>query len=126
MSFTDKLIYLLLVLVGLTFIGTLTGSWHLILYPYLIVIGIAVLFGIMKNVKQSPNKIWIPVIVSAVYLILYIWLDMLTQNSPTGGEGYIFGLTPSMALYILLIWPIANIMCLLYAWTFSSEKNSKN
>lgn len=126
MSFSDKLIYLLLILISLTFIGTVTGSWRLILYPYLIVIGIAILFGVLKNVKKQPYKIWIPIVVSVIYLVLYGWLDIMTIDSPTGGESYIFGLTPSMALYLLLIWPLANIICLLYAWTFKIDKPSEN
>ncbi|MFJ7736655.1 hypothetical protein ACIQ2D_09945 [Lysinibacillus sp. NPDC097287] len=126
MSFIDKLIYTLLSLVIITFIGTITGSWRFILYPYLIVIGIAILFGILKNVKQNPWKIWIPASVVIAYSILYVWLDIMTIDTPTGGSKYIFGLTPSMALYILGIWPLANIICLLYAWTFSKEETLNN
>ncbi|KOP78554.1 hypothetical protein AMS59_11985 [Lysinibacillus sp. FJAT-14745] len=126
MSFIDKLIYTLLSLVIITFIGTITGSWRFILYPYLIVIGIAILFGILKNVKQNPRKMWIPVSVVIVYIILYAWLDIMTIDTPTGGSKYIFGLTPSMALYILGIWPLANLICLLYAWTFSKEETLNN
>lgn len=126
MSFIDKLIYTLLSLVTIIFIGTITGSWRFILYPYLIVIGIAILFGILKNVKQNPRKMWIPVSVVIVYIILYAWLDIMTIDTPTGGSKYIFGLTPSMALYILGIWPLANLICLLYAWTFSKEETLNN
>lgn len=126
MSFIDKLIYALLCLVIITFIGTITGSWRFILYPYLIVIGIAILFGILKNVKQNPLKIWIPISVVIVYIILYVWLDIMTIDTPTGGSQYIFGLTPSMALYILGIWPLANLICLLYAWTFLKEETLNN
>lgn len=126
MSNSDKLIYLLLFLVSLIFIGAMTGSWRIILYPYLIIVGIAVLFGIWKSVHRNPRKIWIPIAVSILYLFLYGWLDIMTLVKPTGGDGYIFGLTPSMALYLLLIWPLANIMCLLYAWTFSYEKTVKD
>lgn len=84
MSFSDKLIYTLLVLVSITFIGAITGSWRFILYPYLIVIGIAILFGLLKSIKQNPRKIWIPVSVSVLYIILYVSLDIMTINTPTG------------------------------------------
>jgi hypothetical protein len=123
MSFPDKLIYTLLFLVSLTLIGMITASWRIILYPYLIVIGIAILLGMLKNVKKNPRKIWIPISVSAIYIILYAWLDIMTIGSPTGGDTYILGLTPSMALYVLGIWPFANVICLLYAWTFFDEKS---
>lgn len=122
MSTSDKLIYTLLILVSLSLLGMLTASWRLILYSYLIVIGLAIFTGISKSVKENPRKIWIPILVSGAYLLLYAWLDILTMNSPTGGSASIFGLTPSLALYVLGIWPLANIICLLYAWTFSSEK----
>lgn len=121
MSTSDKVIYTLFVLVTLTLIGMFVGSWRVILYPYLIVIGIAILLGLMKTIKQNPKMIVVPIVVSAVYLVLYIWLDIMTLNLPTGGVKYVFGLTPSMALYLLGIWPLANIICLLYAWTFTYE-----
>lgn len=122
---TDKLVYTLLFLVSLILIGIVIGSWRIVLYSYLIVIGMAVLFGMLKSVKNNPRKIWIPVSVSVIYLILYGWLDVMTLDLPTGGNNYIFGLTPSIALYVLGIWPLAILMCLIYAWTFSYEKNLK-
>jgi hypothetical protein len=104
----------------------ITGSWRIILYPYLIVIGISVLFGMLKSVKSNPRRIWVPLSVSIIYLILYGWLDIMTIDIPTGGSNLIFGLTPSMALYLLGIWPFAVLVCLLYAWTNSLEKPLKH
>lgn len=126
MSFPDKLMYTLLFLVSLILIGMITGSWRIILYPYLIVIGISVLFGMLKSVKSNPRRIWVPVSVSIIYLILYGWLDIMTNDLPTGGINYLFGLTPSMALYILGIWPFAVLVCFLYAWTYSFDKTLKH
>ncbi|KAA0965210.1 hypothetical protein FQ087_02550 [Sporosarcina sp. ANT_H38] len=126
MSISDKIIYTFLLLVSVTLIGMLTGSWRIILYPYLVVIGIAILAGLVKNVKRNPRKIWIPASVSLAYIILYSWLDMITIDSPTGGTSYILGLTPSMAIYLLGIWPLANLICLLYAWTFTYEESVHN
>ncbi|MEK3937340.1 hypothetical protein MKY41_18775 [Sporosarcina sp. FSL W7-1349] len=123
MSYSDKLIYSLLFFVSLSLIGMLTASWRLILYSYLFVIGLAILTGILKSVKENPRKIWIPITVSIAYFMLYGWLDIMTIDSPTGGSSFIFGLTPSLALYVLCIWPLANLICLLYAWTFTNEKS---
>jgi len=126
MSISDKIIYTILLLVSVTLIGMLTGSWRIILYPYLVVIGIAILAGLVKNVEKNPRKIWIPASVSLAYIILYSWLDVSTIDSPTGGTSYILGLTPSMAIYLLGIWPLANLVCLLYAWTFTYEESVLN
>lgn len=121
MHVPDKVIYLFLVLVSLTFIGMVFQSWRIILYPYLIVIGITVLIGMWKSIKHIPYKIWIPVIVSIIYIVLYGGLDFISHGSPTEGDYYIFGLTPTMALYLMGLLPLAVLICLLYALTFTSQ-----
>lgn len=126
MSFSDKMIYTVLLLVSATLIGMFTGSWRIILYPYLVVIGIAILAGLVKSVKSNPRNIWIPASVSLVFIMLYGWLDIITIDSPTGGTSYILGLTPSMAVYLLGIWPLTNLICLMYAWTFTYEESVPN
>src|SRR5699024_5674372 len=122
MSRIDKIMYALLGLVFVMLIGMVTGSWRAVLYPYLIVIGLAIFLGLLKDIEKSPRKIWIPIIVSAIYLLLYIAHDFITLDSPTGGSSFIFGLTPAMALYLIGIWPIAVLVCLLFAITFSSKQ----
>lgn len=121
MHVPDKVIYLFLVLVSLTFVGMIFQSWRMILYPYLLVIGITVFIGLWKSIKRIPTKIWIPVIVSVIYIVLYGGLDFISRDSLTGGDYYIFGLTPTMALYLIGLLPLAVLICLLYALTFTSE-----
>lgn len=122
MHVSDKIIYTLLLLVSLTFIGMIIHSWRIILYPYLIVIGLVILCGMWKSIKIDPRKVWIPVTVSVVYLILYGYLDILSRDSKIVGDYYIFGMTPTVALFMLGILPFAVIVCLLYAITFTNEK----
>lgn len=122
MHVSDKVIYLFLFFVSVTFIGMLFQSWRVILYPYLIVIGITILIGLWKPIRKRPHKIWIPIAVSVIYLILYGLLDFISSSSILGGDYYIFGMTPSMALFMLGILPCAVIICLLYAITFPYEK----
>ncbi len=125
MHVSDKWIYTFLFLISLSFVGMILQSWRIILYPYLIVIGLSVLFGLWKSIKRNPTKIWIPISISIIYFILYGWFDALTYQSPSGGDTYFLGLVPSTALYMLTIFPLAVIVCLLYAITFTNEKNSK-
>ncbi|MFS0644416.1 hypothetical protein [Siminovitchia sp. 179-K 8D1 HS] len=121
MSRTDQAIYALLGLSIVMFIGMVTGSWRAVLYPYLLMIGLAIFLGLIKDVKKNPRKIWIPVTVTAIYLLLYIFHDVITLDSPSGGTGFIFGLSPAMALYIFGIWPMAVLVCLLYTLTFPKD-----
>lgn len=123
MSRVDKMMYAFLLLVSLILIGMILGSWRMVLYPYLIVIGLSMIFGLLKDIEEDSRKLWIPVVVSSIYLILYIAYDMITVQSPTGGTDFVFGLTPAMALYIMGIWPMAVLVCLLYAWTFSNPQD---
>lgn len=125
MSRVDQVIYVLLGLVIVMLIGMVTGSWRFVLYPFLLVIGLAIFMGLIKDIERNPRKIWIPVSVSVIYFILYIAHDLITLNSPTGGTGFVFGLTPAMALYFFGIWPLAVLVCLLYVITFSIQPKQK-
>lgn len=122
MVFIDKLIYALLGLVVLMTIGMLTGSWRMILYAYLFIIGISIIFGLTRRIKSRGNLIGVPIGVSVLYVVLYVWLDVMTMGSPTGGEGLVWGMTPATALFMLGIWPASILVTLLYAWTFPVEE----
>lgn len=123
MASTDKLIYSLLVFTGIMIVGMFLASWRLILYAYLIMIGISILFGLLRHVKVNRSFMWIPIGTSIAYLTLYVWLDLITLGSPNGGEGLILGMTPATALYFLGIWPLSVLVSLLYAWTFPAEES---
>lgn len=123
MHVKDEMIYLFLGLISLSLIGMLFESWRIILYPYLLVVGLMVLFGLWKPIKRyASKKKYIPSIVAFVYLLLFLLLDIMTRHSFSGGVGYIFGLTPSMALYMFTILPGGTIVCLLYALTFKDDR----
>ncbi|HZK55367.1 MAG TPA: hypothetical protein VFC84_14380 [Desulfosporosinus sp.] len=120
----NKLMYIMLGLVVLMILGMLTASWRIILYPYLFVCGISVLIGMIKVIRSNHNLILIPVGLTAVYLFLFIWLDLITRDSKVfGGDSanFVFGLVPSTAIVLLGIWPISILAPLLYAWTFSKD-----
>ncbi|WP_029266485.1 hypothetical protein [Virgibacillus alimentarius] len=126
MHVSDRIIYLFLFLVGLSLIGMILQSWRMILYPYLIVIGITILIGMWKSIIHVPKKICIPISVSIIYFILYGLLDILSLDSIADKDYYIFGMTPTMALYLIAILPSAVIICLLYAITFTHGNMSNN
>src|SRR5699024_7492819 len=153
MHVSDKMIYLFLVLIVVSLVGMLIDAWRLILYPYLIVVGLMILFGLWKPIKRYASKksvfaylgllIYLIIfilfcllkliklyaskksvlayLVSLIYLIMFISLDIITRDSLSGGESLIFGLTPSMALYMTIIFPAGSIVCLLYALTFQDD-----
>ncbi|MBM7714230.1 hypothetical protein MHB50_15180 [Siminovitchia sp. FSL H7-0308] len=121
MSRIDQTIYALFGLAVVMVIGMVTNSWRAVLYPFLIMVGLAIFLGLIKDIRRNPRKIWIPVTVTAIYLFLYIFHDVITMDSPTGGKGFIWGLSPAMALYIFGIWPLAVLVCLLYTLTFQKD-----
>lgn len=125
MTRIDQAIYVLLGLVIVMLTGMIIGSWRAVLYPFLIVIGITIFLGLIKDIEQTPKKIWIPISVSVIYLVLYIAHDVLTLDSSTGGSSFIFGLSPSMALYLVGIWPMAVFVCLLFTLTFSTKRKQQ-
>jgi len=120
----NKLMYVVLGLIVLMIFGMITASWRIIIYPYLFVCGISVLIGLIKVIQSNHNLIWVPVSLTAVYLFLFIWLDLVTLGSTVfGGDSanFVFGLVPSTAIVLLGIWPISILAPLLYAWTFSKD-----
>lgn len=123
---SNRLMYALLGLVILIIIGMLTASWRVILYPYLFVIGISILLGLTKTIQTKRHLIWVPFGVTALYLVLYVWLDVISLKSPTGGTGYVLGMVPTTAIFLLGIWPTAILVSLLYAWIFPEEGNPLN
>src|SRR5699024_12582859 len=50
----------------------------------------------------------------------------LSLDSIADKDYYIFGMTPTMALYLIAILPSAVIICLLYAITFTHGNMSNN
>lgn len=126
MTNDDKIIYSLLVLVSFTLSGMFIGSWRMILYPYLLVIGLSILIGLLKSIRMNPKLIYVPIGVSIVYILLYAGLDLIMFGDVVSETNYIVGLTPGMAVYLLLIWPFSNLICLLYASTFTYEKPARS
>ncbi|SIT79673.1 hypothetical protein [Edaphobacillus lindanitolerans] len=121
MYVNDRIMYVFSGLIVLSLAGMFMQSWRLILYPYLIVIGLAITIGIWRAVKRSPAKIWVPALVAGGYVALFATLDIITRNDPAGGNHYFLGMTPSLAIYLLGILPLAVIASLLYALLFDAE-----
>jgi hypothetical protein len=115
---SDRIMYLFSGLIVLSLVGMFLESWRLILYPYLIVIGVAITLGMWNSVKKKPGMLWVPIVIAGGYLTLFITLDVITRNDPAGGSTYILGMTPSLAIYLLGILPLAVIASLIYALIF--------
>src|SRR5699024_11773915 len=99
MHVSDRIIYLFLFLVGLSLIGMILQSWRMILYPYLIVIGITILIGMWKSIIHVPKKFVIPIIVPFIYFIYYGLLDILSLHPIADKDSYLFGMHPTLSLY---------------------------
>lgn len=115
---SDRLMYLFSGLIVLSLVGMFLESWRLILYPYLVVIGVGITIGMWNAVKKKPGMLWLPIFISGGYLVLFIILDVITRNDPAGGNSYILGMTPALAIYLLGILPLAVVASLIYALIF--------
>jgi hypothetical protein len=119
---SNKSVYAFAALLVLIIIGMLTGSFRLIIYPYIFIIGLLLLSGLAKKVKVNKKIIWIPTVVTCLFLLLHTWLDVATLHSPTGGVNLIFGFTLSTAIYYFGIWILCASFSLLYVWTFNKPE----
>lgn len=122
-SLSDRLVYVLLGLLALILVGMLLASWRVVLYPFLLVIGVSILFGFIRRIQEGNSRV--PVLtagsVVVLFFILFIWLDILSGGEPTGSTNYILGMTPTTALYVIGIPILVALPGLLYALTFTRE-----
>lgn len=115
MRSTDRLVMLLLVLACIMLIGMLTASWRVVLYPYLVVIGVIILLGVGTRRSHDPVLRWMGIGVPLGYFALYLWLEVAMRGEPGESSNLVFGLVPTTAIYFLAIWPFGLVVAGLYA-----------
>lgn len=87
----------LLVLSGLAAGGMMLGSWRLVLYPAILLIGLLIAISLHRRVPGLAVSL--PAAVVLVLLALYGALDVMGVSAPTG-EGMFLGWDPMTALYL--------------------------
>lgn len=116
MRSTDRLVTALLVLVAIMLIGMLTASWRVVLYPYLIVIGIIILLGVGDRRGKDSVLLGFGIAVPIIYIALYVWLEAVMAADPGSSSNLVLGLVPSTAVYFFAIWPFGLIVAACYAF----------
>jgi hypothetical protein len=114
--------YVLLGLTVLMLIGMLTGSWRAILYPFLLVVGVSILFGFTREIGTGSRPLLVAGPVVILFVVLFVVLDISTGMQPTGGASRVLGMTPPMAWYLLGFPPLVILVGILYAVTFQNEE----
>ncbi len=92
--------------------GMLLGTWELVLYPSLLIIGVLLAMALIR--RRSAVKIGVPVGVVVLLLALYATLHAMGIDSPSG-TGTFLGWDPMTALYLFGIGPAVLLVGLLYA-----------
>ena len=121
MQLSNRLMYVLLGLAALMTAGMLAGSWRLVLYPLLPIIGISALFGFIRELPSGRRGVLVAGVLVVMFAAFFVVLDAMTGGEPTGSTSYIIGMTPPTALY-LIVWPLLVLVAgVLYAATFARE-----
>ncbi|MDN5896467.1 MAG: hypothetical protein L0H93_20910 [Nocardioides sp.] len=115
MRSTDRLVMLLLVLTCIMLAGMLTASWRVVLYPYLVVIGVIILLGVGTRRSRDSVLMWMGIGVPVGYIALYLWLEVAMQGAGGESSDLVFGLVPTTAIYFFAIWPFGLLVAGLYA-----------
>lgn len=115
MRSTDRLVTLLLVLVTIMLVGMLTTSWQVVLYPYLIVLGVVIMLGVGSRRGRYSTLKWFAIAVPVVYIALYVWLEIVMAGKPEEADTLVLGLVPSTAIYFFAIWPAGLLVAAGYA-----------
>lgn len=120
---SDWLVYAMLGLMVVILIGMLTGSWRVVLYPFLLVIGISIILGFVRQIAGGRSAVALASAggVVALFFVLFVWVDLLSGGEPTGSTAYILGMTPVTALYVIGVPLLVALPGLLYALTFTRE-----
>lgn len=115
MRSTDRLVMLLLVLACIMLVGMLTTSWRVVLYPYLVVIGVIILLGVGTRRGRDSVLMWLGIGVPLGYFALYLWLEVAMQGDGGESTDLVLGLVPTTAIYFFAIWPFGLLVAGLYA-----------
>lgn len=122
MELSDRLIYALLGLMVLMIIGMLASSWRMILYPVILVMGISILFGSLRELPDRKRPLLVAGSVVGLFGLLFITIDIMTGGEPTGrSTNYVLGMTPPTALYMISFPLLVVLAGVLYALTFQQE-----
>lgn len=108
---SDRLAVLLLVAVSTALVGMLLGSWQLVLYPTLLLVGVLLAFALARR----TGSVLVPVAVTAVLLALFGALHAMGLGAPSG-EGLVLGWDPLTALYLFGIGPVFVLVSLLFVF----------
>ena len=111
---TDHLAVGLLALGCVALAGMLIGTWELVLYPSLLIMGVLLAMALVRRV--GPVAVGIPVGVVALLVVLFGILHAMGIDSPSG-TGTILGWDPMTFLYFFGVGPAFLLVSLLYALT---------
>lgn len=92
--------------------GMLLGTWELVLYPSLLIIGVLLAMALVR--RRGAVTIGLPVGVVALLLVLFATLHVMGVDSPSG-TGSFLGWDPMTALYLFGVGPAVLLVGLLYA-----------
>lgn len=122
MQLSDRLIYALGGLAILMIIGMLASSWRMILYPIILVMGISILFGNLRELPERKQPLLVAGLVVVLFGSLFIAIDVMTGGDPTGrSTNYVLGMTPPTALYMIGFPLLVVLAGVLYGLTFQQE-----
>lgn len=105
----------LLLLFVLALIGMLAGNWRVVLYPSLVAFGVLIALGVAG--RSRAVTIAMPAGVTAVFLAIFVVLDLMSVSAPTGSD-LVLGLAPTTALYLYGVAPAFLFVGLLFGLTF--------
>lgn len=122
MQLSDRLIYALGGLAILMIIGMFTSSWRLILYSAILLMGISILFGFLRELPGRKRPLLVAGSVVVLFGALFIAIDVMTGGDPTGrSTNYVLGMTPPTALYMISFPLVVVLAGVLYGLTFQQE-----
>jgi hypothetical protein len=111
---TDHLAAALLALGCAVVVGMLLGTWELVLYPSLLMMGVLLAMALIR--RRTSLAIGLPAGVVALLVALFGALHAMGADSPSGAGSFL-GWDPMTALYLFGLGPAFLLVGLLYALT---------
>lgn len=108
---SDRLAVLLLAATTAAVAGMLLGSWQLVLYPTLVVVGTLLAFALVRR----AGGLVVPVAVTLALVTLFGVLHVMGLADPSG-EGLLLGWDPMTGIYLFVVGPVFVLVGLLYVF----------
>ncbi|WP_100330305.1 hypothetical protein [Bacillus xiapuensis] len=104
--------------------GMILHSWRVIIYSYILVIGLILTIGLGRYIQKNKSFLFFPIASSSLFFLLFALADLLgVGEKMAGGDSrvYVMGLVPTSAVFLYGVASMILVIPLFYAWSHHKQ-----